>query len=292
VALFDVYAALIIIFMRTKYLYAVLTLASALFSAAATAAEEIVMPSRGISAHRGASATHPENTLAAFREAVRLGAHQIEFDVRMTKDGHLVLMHDAAVKRTTNGSGLVSRLTLAEIRALDAGSWKGRQFAGERVPTFEETLAMMPINFWLNVHVRDDIQVAEAATREIVRQKRTHQAFLAAGHRAAEAARRIRPAVLICNMERQGDDVRRYAAEMVGLAHYRLQTRMLPTKAGGRQVGCVGEATYAALNADRYWLSALRALAEYAFYAGVGAMTTQGLGQARLVESHGRHLGD
>jgi len=88
------------------------------------------------------------------------------------------------------------------------------------------------------------------------------------------------------------EDVRRYAAEMVGLAHYRLQTRMLPTKAGGRQVGCVGEATYAALNADRYWLSALRALAEYAFYAGVGAMTTQGLGQARLVESHGRHLGD
>jgi len=228
VALFDVYAALIIIFMRTKYLYAVLTLASALFSAAATAAEEIVMPSRGISAHRGASATHPENTLAAFREAVRLGAHQIEFDVRMTKDGHLVLMHDAAVKRTTNGSGLVSRLTLAEIRALDAGSWKGRQFAGERVPTFEETLAMMPINFWLNVHVRDDIQVAEAATREIVRQKRTHQAFLAAGHRAAEAARRIRPDVLICNMERQGDDVRRYAAETI--AHGDAFIQILGTK--------------------------------------------------------------
>lgn len=88
------------------------------------------------------------------------------------------------------------------------------------------------------------------------------------------------------------DDVRRYAQEMVGMSHYRLQTRMLPIQAGGRQVGCVGQVTYVALSSDRYWLAAIRALAEYAFYAGVGALTTQGMGQARLLEGHGRDLGD
>jgi glycerophosphoryl diester phosphodiesterase len=78
------------------------------------------MPSRGICAHRGASDTHPENTLAAFREAIRLGVHMIEFDVALSKDGQLVLMHDTTVDRTTDGDGPVSELTLAELKKLDA----------------------------------------------------------------------------------------------------------------------------------------------------------------------------
>ena len=78
------------------------------------------MPSRGICAHRGASDTHPENTLAAFREAIQLGAHMIEFDVALSKDGQLVLMHDTTVDRTTDGDGPVSELTLAELKKLDA----------------------------------------------------------------------------------------------------------------------------------------------------------------------------
>ena len=78
------------------------------------------MPSRGICAHRGASDTHPENTLAAFREAIRLGVHMIEFDVALSKDGQLVLMHDTTVDRTTHGNGPVSELTLAELKKLDA----------------------------------------------------------------------------------------------------------------------------------------------------------------------------
>ena len=80
----------------------------------------IQMPSRGICAHRGASDTHPENTLAAFREAIQLGAHMIEFDVALSKDGQLVLMHDTTVDRTTDGDGPVSELTLAELKKLDA----------------------------------------------------------------------------------------------------------------------------------------------------------------------------
>ncbi|MCS7313960.1 MAG: glycerophosphodiester phosphodiesterase family protein [Bryobacterales bacterium] len=91
-------------------------------------------------AHRGASRYAPENTLAAFRKAIELGADLIEFDVRETKDGHLVIMHDDTVDRTTDGEGRVSDLTLEQIKKLDAGSWFGPQFKGERVPTLEEAL--------------------------------------------------------------------------------------------------------------------------------------------------------
>jgi glycerophosphoryl diester phosphodiesterase len=84
-------------------------------------------------AHRGRSGPVPENTMAAFRNAVDLGADRLELDVQMTKDGELVVIHDETVDRTTNGTGRVADLTLAEIRALDAGQ-------GERVPTFKEVL--------------------------------------------------------------------------------------------------------------------------------------------------------
>ncbi len=177
--------------------------------------DEIVMPKRGICAHRGANTTHPENTLAAFQEAIRLGVHQVEFDIQWTKDGHIVVMHDATVDRTTNGKGRVADLTFEQIRSLDAGSHMGLRFAGERVPTLEEALAVMPANIWINVHTRNDAALAEAATREIIRQKRTHQAFLAIGREGADAARRVYPEILICNMQRRGNDVPRYAAETV-----------------------------------------------------------------------------
>ena len=82
------------------------------------------LPQRGICAHRGANNTHPENTIAAFKEAIRLGVHMIEFDVQMSKDGELVVIHDKSVDRTTNGQGKVSDLSLIELKHLDAGSWK------------------------------------------------------------------------------------------------------------------------------------------------------------------------
>ena len=108
-----------------------------------------------VAAHRGWSAKYPENTMLAFRKAAELNVDQIETDIRITMDGELVLMHDAAVDRTTNGTGLVREKTLAEIRALDAGSWKGEEFAGLQVPTFKEfmdymaTLPEMTIDFEL-----------------------------------------------------------------------------------------------------------------------------------------------
>lgn len=95
-----------------------------------------------IVAHRGLLLHAPENTLANFRACLelRLG---FEFDVERTKDGELVCIHDDTVDRTTNGTGKVADKTLAEIRQLDAGSWFDPQFAGEKVPTIDEVLALV-----------------------------------------------------------------------------------------------------------------------------------------------------
>lgn len=92
-------------------------------------------------AHRGASGHAPENTLAAFRKAVSLGAAFIETDLQLSRDARFVAIHDATVDRTTSGKGPVHDLTLAELRQLDAGSWFGSEFAGERIPTLEEIFA-------------------------------------------------------------------------------------------------------------------------------------------------------
>ena len=93
-------------------------------------------------AHRGASAYAPENTLPAFRLAIEQRADWLELDVQQTKDGQLVVFHDLRMERTTNGTGALRDLTLDQVRQLDAGRWYGPRFAGERVPTFEEVVAL------------------------------------------------------------------------------------------------------------------------------------------------------
>ena len=171
-------------------------------------AADLPMPGRGICAHRGGMATHPENTLPAFREALRLGAHMIEFDVRFTRDGVLALMHDARVDRTTDGEGRFSDMTLDELHRLDAGVRKDARFAGTRIPTLEETLAVMPRDVWLNCHLRTGgAGLGIAAARAIEKAGRLHQVFLAAPVDAAEAARAAVPEVLICYMGRQGNTI-------------------------------------------------------------------------------------
>jgi len=94
-------------------------------------------------AHRGGAAEGPENTLPAYETALEGGARVVEGDLRITADGRIVLMHDSTVDRTTDGRGPVGRLSLAELRALDAGSWFAPAFAGTRVPTLEELLELL-----------------------------------------------------------------------------------------------------------------------------------------------------
>ncbi|CAG5074575.1 hypothetical protein DYBT9623_05262 [Dyadobacter sp. CECT 9623] len=190
------------IFKNKIAIWAVLSLWAALAANVAWAQNSnIKMPERGLCAHRGCMDTHPENTLPAFAEAVRLGAQMIEFDIQLTKDSAMVIMHDDAVDRTTNGNGQVSGLTFAQIRALDAGVKKAEKFKGTQVPTFEETLAMMPDNVWLNCHLKGDEAVGAKAAALLAKSGRLHQAFLTCSEKAAEGARKAVPGILICNGE-------------------------------------------------------------------------------------------
>src|SRR6266436_7743602 len=90
--------------------------------------------------HRGASGHAPENTLAAFKKAVALGATFIETDLQLSRDARFVAIHDDTLDRTTNGQGKVHDQTLGTLRKLDAGSWFGSEYTGERIPTLEEIL--------------------------------------------------------------------------------------------------------------------------------------------------------
>ncbi len=104
---------------------------------------ETVFNQPEIIAHRGASADAPENTIAAFRKAVELGADYIEIDLRQSKDGELIVIHDGSVDRTTNGNGDVDELTFSELRKFDAGSWFDKKLNSEKIPSLQEVISLL-----------------------------------------------------------------------------------------------------------------------------------------------------
>jgi glycerophosphoryl diester phosphodiesterase len=125
--------------------------------------------------HRGAAGAAPENTLAAIRKAKELGVAWIEFDVKLTGDGHPILFHDDRLERTTDGYGLVAAATLAQIQRLDAGAWFSPAFRGERVPMFEDVLALcIELGLGINVEIkpcrRREAETAKAAVGALLRQ--------------------------------------------------------------------------------------------------------------------------
>ncbi|MBN1955403.1 MAG: glycerophosphodiester phosphodiesterase [Anaerolineae bacterium] len=105
-------------------------------------------------AHRGASGSAPQNTLAAFRRAVELGADGVELDVHLSADGVPVVIHDFAVENTTDGSGRVADLPLAALQELDAGAWFDATFSGERIPTLEQVLDDAGPRLLVNVELK------------------------------------------------------------------------------------------------------------------------------------------
>jgi glycerophosphoryl diester phosphodiesterase len=107
-----------------------------------------------VMAHRGASAAAPENTLIAYKQAIEMGADYAELDVRQTKDGAIVLMHDKTIHRTTGVKGYVWDLTLEELRQMEAGSWFGEEFRGEPIPTLEEVIRLVKGRMKLNIEVK------------------------------------------------------------------------------------------------------------------------------------------
>ena len=163
----------------------------------------------GICAHRGANSEFPENTVPAFERAVAQNVAMVELDVRLTKDKQLVVLHDWTVNRTSNGKGNVFEMTFDELRALDFGAWKDPKFVGTQIPTFDEVLAVLPRNIWINVHCGvpkgKEVETALAAAERIVADGREHQAFLACETEAAiDAVGKKYPRILICNMDRSG----------------------------------------------------------------------------------------
>jgi glycerophosphoryl diester phosphodiesterase len=128
-------------------------------------------------AHRGASALAPENTIEAFRLALEAGAGGLELDVHMTRDGHIVVIHDATVDRTTSGTGAVSEMTIDELRGLDAGynfspdggptrPYRGR---GSKVPMLERVLREFP-GVAINIDIKAGSSGIEAAVLGVVRE--------------------------------------------------------------------------------------------------------------------------
>jgi glycerophosphoryl diester phosphodiesterase len=138
-----------------------------------------------IASHRGGGAAAPENTLPAISAALQGGFGYVEVDVALTADGHAVLMHDRRVDRTTDGAGPIAELTLAEVRALDAGSWFGPAYAGTQVPTLAEFLDLL----------------ADLGGRAIVELKGTWDQAAVAGAVAEISARSLERSVALASFD-------------------------------------------------------------------------------------------
>lgn len=120
-----------------------------------------------IQAHRGASAYAPENTLAAFKKALAMGAQGIELDVQLTKDDKLVVIHDYEISRVSNGKGRIMDMKLDELKEFDFGSWFSEEFKNEKIPTLEEVLVLL--QGWdgvLNVEIKYTPTLSKAGLEE------------------------------------------------------------------------------------------------------------------------------
>ncbi len=171
-------------------------------------------------AHRGGIVPgYPENTLKAFRHAIRSGAQVLEIDLRATKDGHLVVIHDRTLERTTNGRGLVCARTLAELKRLDAGG-------GERIPSYQEALELVA---GTGVEVLLDIKRSRAQDLgKIVALTEQHGAVASviAGVRSVRSLRKIRalnPGIRTLGFVRSPDRVDEFIAAGVDIVRLKYE---------------------------------------------------------------------
>ncbi len=154
-------------------------------------------------AHRGVSGTAPENTRVAVRRAIEVGADMVEIDVGLTRDGHVVVLHDATLDRTTDGRGRLAEATLEQVRRLDAGAWFSPEFAGETVPTLAEVLDLVRGRILLNVEIKGEAVTDTAAggvvdkVLRLVRERRMESGVILSSFSptALRHARRLDPGV-------------------------------------------------------------------------------------------------
>jgi glycerophosphoryl diester phosphodiesterase len=153
-----------------------------------------------IIAHRGASAVAPQNTLAAFRKAMELGADGVELDVQLSADGAVVVIHDLTVDKTTDGTGRVAEKTLAKLKALDAGIRFSPQFAGEHIPTLSQVFEALEGKLLVNVELKDfnpRSSVLAAPVVEVVRKYAMEKRVLFSSFNpfALRAVKRLAPQI-------------------------------------------------------------------------------------------------
>src|SRR5512140_136192 len=125
------------------------------------------LPRPVVFGHRGARAHAPENTMASFELALAQGADAIELDARLTADERVVVIHDRMVNRTTNGVGRVAGLTLAQIRALDAGSFFSEKYRGEKIPQLEEVFDALGKQTFINLEFKDHEELADRLVERV-----------------------------------------------------------------------------------------------------------------------------
>jgi glycerophosphoryl diester phosphodiesterase len=118
-------------------------------------------------AHRGDLAHAPENTLPSFSQAIQKGADGVELDAKLTADGHVIVIHDETVDRTTDGKGKVAKLTLDDIRKLDAGSWFNAEFAGTKVPLLEEVFETVGRNKLINIELTNYFSPRDGLVKKV-----------------------------------------------------------------------------------------------------------------------------
>lgn len=139
------------------------------------AAEKVVYWFPEISAHRGASRHAPENTLAAFSKAIALGASFLEVDVRTTRDGAQVCLHDGSLKRTTGMEKKIADVSVKDLRDLSAGNWFGREFAGEKIPLLEDLCKLVSAtNQDRQRHIKLYVDCKDIDASKVVRILRDH----------------------------------------------------------------------------------------------------------------------
>lgn len=154
-----------------------------------------------IYAHRGYSAKYPENTLAAFQAAADLPIDGVEFDVHLTKDRQVVVIHDESINRTSNGVGYVKDMTLPELREFDYGSWFGAEFAGAKIPTLAEALEVFrDTSLRVNIELKSDIfaypGLEELVLQEVEAMEMTDQVVISSfDHEAVARIARLAPIV-------------------------------------------------------------------------------------------------
>jgi len=157
-------------------------------------------------AHRGASYSAPENTLAAINRAWELKADGVEIDVRQTKDKRIILLHDDTAKRTTGKDFLVSETSSAELRKLDAGILKSKEFTGQKIPFLEEVIQAIPVSRKLFVEIKCREEIFPALQKIIVESGKMSQiVIIGFGLETVSKAKKLMPEIPVywlCNTVR------------------------------------------------------------------------------------------